>query len=100
MSADELKPPQIFVRPAGLDFDHALERLPPQRFAASVERDCHPPAVRMYEDLVRSITSVKGKPVTFECGNQLANRKVPQARIIDGHESDRDGYARLDRDPL
>src|SRR5438105_11918883 len=53
-------------------------------------------SVGMVVDLVRSISTIKSKPVADQRGNNFAGSDIPKLSIIDAHESDSHGYTRID----
>ena len=78
ISTDEFQAPEVVLRPAGL-LDHALQRLAPERVAASVKDNRDSPPIGVIIHLVRSAAPIPGKPVAIEGGNNLADGDVPQS---------------------
>src|ERR1039458_3085751 len=83
LSADELKAPQIFIPPAGLQFDYALQRLPLKGTATAVEDNGDSPSVGMAVNLVGPVPSIKRKPVPDQGGNDFASGGIPKLSVID-----------------
>lgn len=96
-SADEFKAPQIFIRPASLQFDYALQRFPLKGAAAALEDNGDSPSVGMVINLVGTVPSIKRKPVPYQGGGDFGSCGIPKLSIIDRHDSDGHRHARFNR---
>jgi hypothetical protein len=52
----------------------------------------------MIVDLVGAVAAVISKSIADESRNDFAGGEIPKQAVVEAHESDGDGHARIDRD--